>query len=104
MFTWTEKKNRENKKKHGVLLSDIVDVFNDPHLLDFYDAQHSSLGEDRYISLGCFHDTVILCVVTSDNADGSTQIITAREATSKEKRVYYEHYRKSTARGGNKSL
>jgi hypothetical protein len=32
--------------------SDIVDVFNDPHLLEFYDAVHFSLYEDRYINIG----------------------------------------------------
>ena len=101
MFTWTEEKNQLNKKKHGFYLSDIVDVFDDPHLLEFYDAAHSSFDEDRYISLGRFHDTVILFVVTVDKAGGDTQIITAREATPKEQDAYNEHYRKSTDSGGN---
>ena len=96
MFTWTEEKNQLNKKKHGFYLSDIVDVFDDPHLLEFYDAVHSSFDEDRYISLGRFHDTVILFVVTVDKTDGDTQIIMAREATPKEQEAYNEHYRKST--------
>jgi uncharacterized DUF497 family protein len=101
VFTWTEEKNQLNKKKHGFFLSDIVDVFDDPHLLEFYDAAHSSLDEDRYISLGLFHDTVILFVVTVDKVDGDTQIITAREAKPKEQEVYYDHYRKSTDSGRN---
>ena len=73
MFTWTEEKNQLNKRKHGFYLSDIIDVFDDPHLLEFYDAAHSSFGEDRYISLGHFYDTVILFVVTVDKANGDTQ-------------------------------
>lgn len=101
MFTWTEEKNQLNKKKHGLFLSDIVDVFDDPHLLEFYDAAHSSLDEDRYITIGRFHDTVILFVVTVDKVNGDTQIITAREATLKEQEVYHEHYRKSTNSSGN---
>ncbi|MDR0583693.1 MAG: BrnT family toxin [Treponema sp.] len=96
MFTWTEEKNETNKCKHGFYLSDIVDVFDDPHLLEFYDAAHSSLDEDRYISIGRFHDMVILFVITTDKADGDTQIIMAREATPKEKDAYNDHYRKST--------
>ena len=99
MFTWTEEKNQLNKKNHGFYLSDIVDVFDDPHLLEFYDAAHSSVDEDRYITIGCFYDTVILYVVTTDNANGSTQIITAREATTREREIYYEHYRESTNSG-----
>jgi uncharacterized DUF497 family protein len=101
MFTWTAEKNLLNKEKHGFFLSDIVDIFEDPYLIEFYDAVHSSLDEDRYISIGRFHDTVILFVVTTDKADGNTQIITAREATPKEQEVYYEHYRKSADSGGD---
>ena len=104
MYTWTEEKNRLNKKKHGFYLSEVVDVFDDPHLMEFYDAVHSSLYEDRYINLGRFHDTVILFVVTVDKVDGDTQIITAREATLKEQEAYYEHYRKSTDSGKDKSI
>ena len=99
MFTWTEEKNQLNKTNHGLYLSDIVDVFDDPHLLEFYDAAHSSIDEDRYISIGCFHDTLILFVVTTDKADGNIQTITAREATPKEQEAYFEHYRKSTDSG-----
>jgi len=101
VFTWTDEKNQLNKENHGFYLSDIVDVFDDPHLIEFYDGAHSSLGEDRYITLGCFHDNLILFVVTTDKADGNTQIITAREATAKEEKVYYEYYRKSTDSGRN---
>jgi uncharacterized DUF497 family protein len=99
VYTWTDEKNRTNKQKHGFFLSDIVDVFEDPHLLEFYDAEHSSLGEDRFICIGCFHDAVILFVVTADKAGGNTQIISAREATAKEQEAYNEHYRKSTDSG-----
>ena len=99
MFTWTEEKNQLNKKKHGFYLSDITSVFDDPHLLEIYDAAHSSLDEDRYISIGCFHDAVILFVVTVDKTDGNIQIISAREATTKEQEAYYDHYRKSTNSG-----
>jgi uncharacterized DUF497 family protein len=101
VFTWTEEKNRANKEKHGFYLSDIVDVFDDPHLLEFYDMVHSSLDDDRYINIGRFHDAVILFVVTTDKADGNTQIITAREATPREQESYYDHYRKSANSGGN---
>ena len=101
MFTWTEEKNQLNKKKHGFFLSDIIPVFDDPHLLELYDEAHSSLDEDRYINLGCFHDTIILFVVTTDKKDGNTQIIMGREATPKEQEAYYEYYRKSIGSSRN---
>ena len=95
MFTWTEDKNQLNKEKHGLYLSEAVDVFNDPHLLEFYDTAHSSIDEDRYITLGRLHNTVILFVVTADRND-NTKIITARKATPKEKELHYANYERET--------
>ena len=96
MLTWTEEKNKLNKKKHGLYLSEVVDVFDDPHLMEFYDKAHSSLDEDRYISLGRLHDMVIFFVVTVDKVDSNTQIITARKATPKEQEIYNAHYKEET--------
>ena len=97
MFTWTEEKNQLNKKKHGLYLSEAVDVFDDPHLLEIYDVAHSSLDEDRYINIGCVQDMVILFVVTSDK-DDDDQIISARKATPKEKELYYANYKREAGR------
>ena len=96
MYTWTEEKNQLNWKKQGLFFSEAVDVFDDPHLMEFYDAAHSSVDEDRYITLGCIRDLVILFVVTADKNDGDTQIISARKATPKEQEVYYANYEKET--------
>jgi uncharacterized DUF497 family protein len=98
VYKWTEKKNQINKRKHGFYLSDIGDVFDAPHLIDWYDAAHSSLDEDRYICLGRFHDTVILFVVFVEKGD-DIHLITAREAEPHEEALYYEHYRQSTNSG-----
>ena len=98
MFFWTAKKNRDNRKKHGLFLSEIVAVFDDPHGLEYYDRQHSTLEEERYIYIGHWHD-LILYVVTTDRPDGNTQIISARVATPQEQEAYNEHYKKAT--GGN---
>ena len=97
MFTWTPKKNQDNKEKHGFYLSDIVSAFEDIHSIDFYDKAHSSLGEDRYITLAKFNDRVILFLVSTDNPDGSTQIISARRAEPPEERLYNEHYQRSNS-------
>jgi len=99
LYTWTEEKNQLNKKKHGFYLSDIVDVFDDPHLIDWYDTVHSSLNEDRYIGLGVFQDVVLFVVFTEQGDD--IHLITAREALPHEERLYYDQYRKSTDSGRN---
>jgi uncharacterized DUF497 family protein len=81
MFTWTEEKNLLNKKKHGFYLSEITEVFDDPHLMDWYDGDHSSMEEDRYICLGRWRDMVILFVAFTER-DGTVHLITAREGYS----------------------
>ena len=97
MFTWTEEKNELNKKKHGLFLSEIVDVFDDPHLIDWYDKEHSSMYEDRYICLGKLHDTVVLFVVFTEHGE-DIHLITARKAEPPEERLYYAHYEEETRR------
>jgi uncharacterized DUF497 family protein len=98
MYTWTEKKNNDNKKRHGFYLSEITEVFDDPHLIEWYDEPHSSLDEQRYICLGALRDFVILFVVFTERGD-EIRLISARKAEPHEERLYYEHYRRET--GGN---
>jgi uncharacterized DUF497 family protein len=93
MFTWSEWKNRENRKKHGLYLSEITDVFTDPHGLDRYDREHSTQEEERYIFIGHWQG-MILYVVTADEADGDIRIINARKAEPYEEEAYYDHYQK----------
>ena len=98
MFTWTDEKNQHNKKKHGFYLSEIVDIFDDPHLIEWYDKKHSTMEEDRFICLGRLHDTVIFFVVFTER-DDSIHLITARKAEPIEERLYYAHYEREA--GGN---
>jgi len=95
VFTWTDEKNKLNKKKHGLYLSEVVDVFDDPHLIEWYDKRHSSMDEDRYICLGRLHDVVILFVVFTEQGE-DIHIITARKADPIEERLYYAHYEEKT--------
>jgi uncharacterized DUF497 family protein len=95
VFTWTEEKNKDNKKKHGFYLSEIVEVFEDTHLIEWYDEKHSSLEEDRYICLGKLHDTIILFVVFTERND-DVHLIMARKAEPPEERLYYAHYERET--------
>jgi uncharacterized DUF497 family protein len=98
VYTWIEEKNQLNRKKHGLYLSEVVDVFDDPHLIDWFDREHSSLEEDRYICLGRLHDTVVLFVVFTEQGE-DIHLITARKAEPVEERLYYAHYEEEA--GGN---
>jgi uncharacterized DUF497 family protein len=93
MYTWAEQKNYDNKEKHGFYLSEITDVFDDPHLIEWYDDKHSSLGEDRYICLGSLHGVVILFIVYTTD-DNNIHLISGRKAEPHEERLYNEHLKK----------
>ena len=95
MYTWTEEKNQLNKKKHGLYLSEVVDVFDDPYLIEWYDKKHSTVEEDRYICLGRLHDTVIFFVVFTERYE-NIHLITARKADPIEERLYYANYERET--------
>jgi uncharacterized DUF497 family protein len=101
VYTWTEKKNQINKDKHGIYLSEVIDVFDDPNLLEWYDAAHS-INEDRYITIGRLHGRVIFFVVTTDKANDEVRLIMARKAEPKEQEAYNEHYRRET--GGDRGI
>lgn len=82
---WDDKKATINKVKHGVSFRTAAMVFSDPDRLEIYDDFHSD-EEDRYITIGMVNK--ILFVVHTDR-DDTIRIISAREATAKERRVYY---------------
>jgi len=87
-FIWDENKNQANLKKHGVDFSDAIRAWYDPDRLDFFDGQHSSDGEDRWIFLGAVAG-VVLFVVETEPDEETVRIISARLALKHEQEVYY---------------
>ena len=84
-FEWYSEKERLIAEKHGLSMEIIKKVFDDPYRIIQYDITHSGL-EDRWQILGKIDD-VVFAVYTERNE--KIRIITAREATSEEKQVYY---------------
>jgi uncharacterized DUF497 family protein len=78
LYTWTKKKNLDNKKKHGFYLSEVTDVFEDTHSVEFYDVEHSFIGDERFTLIGRFTETVILTVIFEDRGE-ECHLISARE-------------------------
>lgn len=91
---WDKKKNILNVKKHGLSFDEAKEVFNDPQLLEFFDAAHSSAEEDRYIGLGSIRGILVVVVVFHDRK-GRIRIISARKANQREREVYFEHIRRT---------
>lgn len=86
IFEWDEDKNDLNKQKHKISFETAAYVFEDPFYIEMYDFEHSE-NEDRYIAIGKVGD--ILFVVFTERKE-RVRIISARLATEKERRLYYD--------------
>jgi uncharacterized protein len=87
LWTWDENKAVTNLSKHGVSFEMAVQVFDDPFHLTQPDPHPD---EDRWRTIGQpFPDRPLLLFVvhTEDDGDGG-RIISARKATSQERKAY----------------
>lgn len=87
-FTWDKAKNRLNKKKHGVSFEEAKSVFLDEHARLIGDPDHSD-SEDRFVLLGMSTKLRFLVVVhVYRESNELIRIVSARKATTKEKKFY----------------
>ena len=90
IFSWDEKKNQHNRKKHGVWFEEAKTVFIDDYARVFYDEQHSK-KENRFIIIGKTNFNRILIVIHCYRKnDEIIRLISARKAIPKERRFYEE--------------
>ena len=82
-YEWDPAKAAANRRKHGVDFSDAVGVFEDPLALTIPDDYPA---EDRSITIGDFLDRTLV-VVYSWRGE-VIRLISAREATPRERRAY----------------
>jgi len=85
-FEWDTKKAEHNIKKHGVSFDEAVTIFYDPLSATFDDPDHS-IGEQRYITVG-FSSQGLLLVVAHAERKKNIRIISARPATSQERKKH----------------
>lgn len=85
---WDERKAARNLKKHEVPFDEAATVFNDPLFVIAKDEDHS-MEEKRFIILGESNAGRLLVVAYAERGK-DTRIISAREATPKERKNYEE--------------
>ena len=87
-FSWDNRKNNSNQKKHAVSFEEAQTVFFDENAIEYFDPGHSD-EEDRFIMLGLSSRLRILvvCHCVREN-DSEIRIISARKATKKERKIY----------------
>ena len=87
-FTWDEKKNRLNIKKHGFDFADAWQVFDKDLLASLDDSQ--DYGEERWIGIGMLNNGTVVLIVFVEEDNDAIRIISLRKANRNEKSKYEE--------------
>ena len=90
LFEWDDEKARANIKKHGIDFETAARVFADENRLEIYDEEHSE-DEDRYITIGMIDSVACVVMVVYTERGEAVRLISARKATSQERRMYYDY-------------
>ena len=88
LFEWDPDKAVSNLAKHRVSFAEAESVFTDVHSSEIPDPDHS-WTEQRFILMGQSYRGRVLVVVFTERGD-SIRIISAREATRRERKWYEE--------------
>ena len=86
IFEWDEEKAASNLEKHGVSFQEASTIFTDSLSSTISDPLHS-FDEQRFVTIGESAEREILVVVHTQR-DTKIRIISAREATRKERQTY----------------
>lgn len=85
-WTWDERKNLANAKKHGLHFETAQLVFDDPLAAS---RQEQNSDEERWQTIGMIGNLVVIVAHTFPYPDRETgRIISARKATAHERRLY----------------
>lgn len=85
IIEWDKSKNDLNVKKHGLKFETAALVFEDANRVEFYDSVHS-IDEHRYVTIGMVNNLITVIYTERIKA---IRIISARVATSAERKIYY---------------
>jgi uncharacterized DUF497 family protein len=89
VFKWDPRKAAANVKKHGIDFHEAATVLDDTLSSTFPDADHSTLIEPRFLTIGMSSRSRILVVAHSEEIE-TIRIISARPATRHERAFYEE--------------
>lgn len=84
-FVWDIEKARTNYSKHNITFEEAMDVFFDPF---FRVTDADRMGESRDAVIGFDARARLLFVVHLEQGDSQIRIISARQATLREEKIY----------------
>ena len=86
-YEWDKDKAVQNLRKHGVDFADAVIALEDDRALTIEDM---SRNEQRFKTLGMGDNLKLLLVIHAELREKYIRIISARKATKRETKQYYE--------------
>jgi uncharacterized DUF497 family protein len=86
LFNWDGRKAAANLEKHGISFEEATTAFGDPLSVTVHDPDHSE-DETRFVLIGQSFQGKLVVIVHSELESG-IRIISAREATRRERRDY----------------
>jgi uncharacterized DUF497 family protein len=86
LFEWDIAKARSNIRKHGVRFDEAQTVFTDDFSITIPDPDHSAV-EERFVVVGQSHKNRLVVVVYTERGKG-IRLISARQATRAERKIY----------------
>jgi len=92
IFAWDERKDRINRRKHGISFEAAAQVFQDQNVVSYLDLVVDN--EERWHTIGLASGLSVLLVVhTSEEIHGEEEIriISARKASPRERALYNSH-------------
>jgi uncharacterized DUF497 family protein len=85
-YEWDREKDRTNREKHGISFAEAATVFLDPLATTVPDDRHS-IDEFRFRTIG-YTATQRLVIVAHTDRHDRIRLISAREASPRERRQY----------------
>ena len=97
-FEWDENKNERNWEKHRVDFADAIHIFLDEDRLEREDTRNN-YGESRFQTVGKTEEGILFVIYTM-RKQNKIRIISARRANSRERQSYEKGYLKPYSKEG----
>jgi len=92
VLAWDDRKNRTNRRKHGISFETAARIFDDSNAVSYLDRVVD--GEERWHTIGCAGGIAIVLVVhlsEEQHGEEEIRIIPARKANPRERALYHSH-------------
>jgi uncharacterized DUF497 family protein len=88
-YTWDERKNRRNRRLHGIAFEDAIQIFEGP-TAEIADDRFN-YGEDRIYAIGLVNGLELTVIYADSKINDERRIISAWRSEPHERRRYWQN-------------